>query len=428
MEMKPYRKSLGRNPLSSAPYRNPGIVLNGQAPGHHPFGGTPYLDLDMVLSKKASSRHILSDALHRRPNVVKNEQVSSHLTRQMWMVRKLAELSRVRVDTWNIVLLTGKLREVVDTMIRRRVNIICVQEMKWNGQKTKEVEDTGFKLWYTGNTSIKNGVGIVLDKSLKDRVVDIKRQGDKIILVKLLVGDLIFNIISAYTPQIGLNESVKMQFWEELDTLVSNAPISVKLFIGGDLNVHVGSTRVGFDEVHECFEYESMNQEGDDILNFALAYDLIVANTIFRKRISHLVTFSSGRHCSQIDFILTKREDRHACLDCKVIPGECVIPQHKLVIADFIFRVRLQRSKRIGAPRTKWWKLKEDAAKMFKEIVLKEGPSHEGGVANSMWMKMFTCIRKVTLEEFRETKEGKRETKETWWWNEKMQNAIDEKK
>jgi hypothetical protein len=172
--------------------------------------------------------------------------------------------------------------------------------------------------------------------------------------VKLLVGDLIFNIISAYTPQIGLNESVKMQFWEELDTLVSSAPISEKLFIGGDLNVHVGSTRVGFDEVHECFEYESMNQEGDDILNFALAYDLIVANTIFRKRISHLVTFSSGRHCSQIDFILTKREDRHACLDCKVIPGECVIPQHKLVIADFIFRVRLQRSKRIEAPRTKW--------------------------------------------------------------------------
>jgi hypothetical protein len=48
---------------------------------------------------------------------------------------------------------------------------------------------------------------------------------------------------------------------------------------------------------------------------------------------------------------------------------------------------------------------------MFKEIILKEGPWHEGGVANSMWMKMSTYIRKLTLEEFRETKEGKRETK-----------------
>jgi hypothetical protein len=172
--------------------------------------------------------------------------------------------------------------------------------------------------------------------------------------VKLLVGDLIFNVIIAYAPQIGLNESVKIQFWEELDALVSSMTISKKLFIGGDINRHVGSSRVGFDEVHMGFGYESRNQEGEGILNFTLAYDLIVANTIFRKRVSHLVTFNSGQHCSQIDFILTRREDMHACLDCKVIPGKCVMPQHKLVVADFCFQFRLQRSKHVQALRTKW--------------------------------------------------------------------------
>jgi hypothetical protein len=135
--------------------------------------------------------------------------------------------------------------------------------------------------------------------------------------------------------------------------LVNNVSISEKLFIGGDFNGHVGSTRVGFDGVHGGFGYESRNQEGEGILNFTLAYDLIVANTLFRKRVSHLVTFSSGQHCSQIDFILTRREDRHVWLDCKVIPGECVVPQHKLVVADFCFRVHLQRSKRIQASRMK---------------------------------------------------------------------------
>jgi hypothetical protein len=247
----------------------------------------------------------------------------------------------VRVGTWNVWSLTGKLREVVDIMIIRRVNILCVQETKWKGQKAKKVEDTGFKLWYSENTSTKNGVGIVLDKSLNDGVVDIKCQGDKIILVKLIVGDLVFNVISAFAPQIGINESVKMQFCEELDAVVSSVPISEKLFIGRDLNRHVGSTRVGFDGIHGGFGYVSRNQEGEGILNFALA-DLIVANTLFRKRVSRLVTFSSGQHCSQIDFIITRRDDRHACLDCKVIPEECVVPQHKLVVADFRFRVRLQ--------------------------------------------------------------------------------------
>jgi exonuclease III len=126
----------------------------------------------------------------------------------MRRVRKLTESSRLRVGTWNVGSLTGKLREIVDSMIRRRVNILCVQETKWKGQKAKEVEDTDFKLWYTSTTSNKNGVDIVLDQSLKDGVVDIKRQGDMIILVKLLVGDLIFNVISAYAPQINLNESI----------------------------------------------------------------------------------------------------------------------------------------------------------------------------------------------------------------------------
>jgi hypothetical protein len=142
----------------------------------------------------------------------------------------------------------------------------------------------------------------------------------------LLVGDLIFNVISAYVPQIGLNESVKMQFWEKLNALVSSVPIYAKLFIGGDLNGHVSSTRVGFNGIYGSFRYESRNQEGKGILNFTLAYDLIVANTLFRKIVSHLVTFSSGQHYSQIDFILARREDRPACLDCKVVPGECVVP------------------------------------------------------------------------------------------------------
>jgi hypothetical protein len=45
-----------------------------------------------------------------------------------------------------------------------------------------------------------------------------------------------------------------------------------------------------------------------------------------------------------------------------------------------------------------------------------------------MWMRIATCIRKVASEEFRVTKGGKREAKKTWWWNEKVQKAIKEKK
>ena len=117
----------------------------------------------------------------------------------MRRVRKLVEPTRIRLGSWNVGSLTGKLRELVDTAVRRRVNILCVQETKWNGQKAKEIEGTGFKLWYTVVTTNKNGVGILIDKNLRNGVVDVKRLGDRIILVKLVVGDLVLNVISAYT-------------------------------------------------------------------------------------------------------------------------------------------------------------------------------------------------------------------------------------
>jgi hypothetical protein len=42
-------------------------------------------------------------------------------------------------------------------------------------------------------------------------------------------------------------------------------------------------------------------------------------------------------------------------------------------------------------------------------------------------MKMTTCIRKVASKEFKMIKGGKRETKETWWWNETVQKTIKKK-
>ena len=79
----------------------------------------------------------------------------------------------------------------------------------------------------------------------------------------MVVGDSVVNVISAYAPQVGLSDSTKKQFWEDLDSMVSTMPISEKLHIGGDLNGHVGATSVGFERVHEGFGYGSRSEEGE---------------------------------------------------------------------------------------------------------------------------------------------------------------------
>ena len=125
-------------------------------------------------------------------------------------------------------------------------------------------------------------------------------------------------------------------------------------------------------------------------MNLTIAYDHMIANTFFRKRQSHLVTFSSVQHSSQIDFILTRRDDKRACVNCKVIPGECIVSQHQLLISELRFHVRHDRGAKIS--KRKWWRLKGDVSRVFKDRVLGEGTWNMEGEANDMWVEMTTRI------------------------------------
>ena len=60
--------------------------------------------------------------------------------------------------------------------------------------------------------NLKNGVGVLIDTSLKDGVVEVRMQGDRIILVKIVISAMVLNVISAYAPQIGHDESAKRLF------------------------------------------------------------------------------------------------------------------------------------------------------------------------------------------------------------------------
>lgn len=55
---------------------------------------------------------------------------------------------KIRVGTLNIGTLKGKSREIVDMMQRRKVNILCLQEIRWKSDKAKLLAE-GYKLFYS---------------------------------------------------------------------------------------------------------------------------------------------------------------------------------------------------------------------------------------------------------------------------------------
>jgi len=64
---------------------------------------------------------------------------------------------RVRIGAWGVGTLTGKSRELAEVLRRRKVNIFCVKEIKWKGEKAKEIR-VGYKIMYSGRISTRNGV------------------------------------------------------------------------------------------------------------------------------------------------------------------------------------------------------------------------------------------------------------------------------
>ncbi|XP_070046697.1 uncharacterized protein [Nicotiana tomentosiformis] len=159
------------------------------------------------------------------------------------------------------------------------------KDTKWVGSKARDAD--GFKLWYSGHERGKNGVGILVDRELRELVVEVRR-----------------------APQVGLDEEIKRHFWESLDGLVRGIPHTEQLFIGGDFNSHIGATSGGYDGVHGGFGFGVRNEGGTSLLDCATTFDLVIVNSCFLKREEQLVTFQNSLAKAQIDYLLLRKCDR----------------------------------------------------------------------------------------------------------------------
>nr|XP_016504330.1 PREDICTED: craniofacial development protein 2-like [Nicotiana tabacum] len=198
---------------------------------------------------------------------------------------------RLRIGSWNIGSLTSKSIGLAKILQKRKINIACVQETRWVRSRARNAD--GYKLWYSGVHRGKNEVGILVDSHLRESVVEVRRVNDRLMTIKLVVGECTLNVVSAYAPQVGLDEEIKMHFWEGLDDIVRSIPPSERLFIGGNFNGHIGSSVGGYTEVHGGFGFGERNGGGTSLLDFAKAFDLVIANSSFLKREEHLA-FGDG--------------------------------------------------------------------------------------------------------------------------------------
>jgi len=233
----------------------------------------------------------------------------------------------IRFATWNIGTMTGRSAEVVETLHGIKIDVCSVQETRWTGSGAR-VMGKGmprYKFFWQDYKDDIAGVGLLISDRWIDKIIDVKRVNECIMCLKVLISDKLVTCICAYAPQTGRSGEEKDSFWDLMISVTGSIPASELIIVGGDLNGHVGTNVDGYDGVHGGYGLGERNADGERILEFCDAMELIVTNTCFKRQKNKLANYVSGGTLSVIDYLLLRECDRRHIKNVKVIAGqECI--------------------------------------------------------------------------------------------------------
>ena len=387
-------------------------------PNHPDLGGRR----DPVRSTRPVASAAGSDKLHKR--------------------RKTQVDEEFRYGSMNVGTMKGKCHEVVETADRRNLDAVGLQETRWRGGESPtrsrtqvrwlKGKDSRYKFFWSGNSEGTNGVGILLAERWAKSVFEVQRISDRIILLRLIIGGTVFTLISVYAPQQGRPAAEKDRFYDQLHAVAAKIPLSEVLIPLGDWNGHVGATADGYEGVHGGFGYGARNPEGERILDFGVAHNMVVGNTLFKKRDSHLITYVSGDHKTQVDYVLFRSGLRKLLKDVKVIPNEECLPQHRLLVCTFKISIP-PKPKRKFTARLRTWKLRDPVIEAdFKtefETKCREGAPVDAQTQSTeeIWERLKSNLNSAAESACGQTR-GHQWKRETWFWNDKVDEAIKAKR
>ncbi|KAI5735287.1 hypothetical protein M8J77_016627 [Diaphorina citri] len=126
---------------------------------------------------------------------------------------------------------------------------------------------------------------------------------------------------------------------------------------------------------------------------------------------------------------MCRRNHLREVKNAKVINGDGVAAQRRLLVMDIEMEVKKTTSGKIQREqKIKWWMLKDvERRREFKQKVLEEIVQKEN--VQEWWDVNSNIIRRIGSNVLgKTTGKGAPQKKETWWWNEAVQKIVKEKK
>ena len=150
------------------------------------------------------------------------------------------------------------------------------------------------------------------------------------------------------------------QFYESIDNTIKETHNKNFLIIQGDFNAKVGKdAHIEWPACAGRFGIGHQNERGQRLLEFAVKYQLVIANTLYPHKYSRTTTWHSpdGKTHNQIDYILTPRRFKSSIKQSstRTYPVADINSGHYLVICNIKLKLKSSRT-----PQSKRIRIKQD--------------------------------------------------------------------
>ena len=106
-------------------------------------------------------------------------------------------------------------------------------------------EGAMYKFFWAGCEDGLAGVGILVAERWVDKITEVKRISESIMVLRVVVGRSVLNIVSVYAPHVGRSTEEKEEFYGVLGKVLKETSTNESLFVCGDMNGHVGKESDG---------------------------------------------------------------------------------------------------------------------------------------------------------------------------------------
>uniref|UniRef100_A0A8D8W2L6 Craniofacial development protein 2 n=1 Tax=Cacopsylla melanoneura TaxID=428564 RepID=A0A8D8W2L6_9HEMI len=339
--------------------------------------------------------------------------------------------------TWNVLTLKqpGKMQEVANEMKKHRIDLIAIQEVRWQGKG--RIDKPEFSLIYSGqerNTGLY-GTGFLVNKSIRKSIMEYEATNERLCRLRLKGKFRNITVICAYAPTNVDDVYNKESFYEQLDDLCQKTPKYDMLLVMGDFNAQIGRNEDQKQVAGPHTLHDENNENGELLAEFAIRNKLFIRSTSFQHKNIHLGTWKrwGTNEISQIDHVLVSSRHYSSITDVRSYRGPNCDSDHFLVRTKV--REKLSTIPRKNHSRAIKWNtdvLKKDpicAAEYQRALRNKMDATDRGNIhtddddIDAIWNDAKAIIMEVAEEQIGQ-KEWRRNQE---WFDDDCKQIIDRK-